>query len=158
MTTRQFLRAMNVKLRSDTLRRKHRQPDHDGSIRVYYWPQGSMKQEYRLDENGRRHGTFVELYPDGKLCKLLSYEHGNLHGTLNEWAPNGQLTYQGTYEHGHAQGEVRTWYDDGSPQIRASYRHGRPHGEHLAWDENGNVIRHVVYHRGKEVLNPVGTP
>ncbi|MDD2331456.1 MAG: hypothetical protein PHI68_02255 [Candidatus Cloacimonetes bacterium] len=70
-------------------------------------------------------GLAYELYPQGKLYRVLSYRQG---------IQSGPMLF---------------WYPDGNPQMSANYRNGAPHGRFLGWYNNGSVIYNLVLNQGR---------
>jgi len=92
-----------------------------------YYPGGARAFE-RVWDGGKREGTYVSWWEDGKIKQKAAYRADLLEGSSAEWFRDGQQARSFTYAAGQEEGQQMMWYEDGS--IRANYhvKDGRRYG------------------------------
>jgi antitoxin component YwqK of YwqJK toxin-antitoxin module len=108
------------------------------SVWTYFNPEGAviMREPF---QDGKRHGSVVATYPDGKKAEVTTYENGRKEGPWRRFFKEGQLMSKGEYLDGSLEGEVMHYYSNGKPRIKANYRRGLRHGFWYFFDANGKL-------------------
>lgn len=52
------------------------------------------------DENGKRHGYWIEYWYNGLIMFMGTYNHDKPHGYCEQFWSNGRAMYKGNYHHG----------------------------------------------------------
>ncbi|MBN2891545.1 MAG: hypothetical protein JXL97_06750 [Bacteroidales bacterium] len=94
---------------------------------VRYAPNGSILSEGYYNENGEKHGTWINYFENGKK-------------SLEE-----------TYVNGVKEGQVTEWYKDGTKMYTVDYAQNLPDGKWIIWDETGKKISTTTYKNGQLV-------
>lgn len=50
-----------------------------------------FKEIYNIDEQGRRQGKYIELYPNGTLSCKCNFKNDKKHGRETEYGENGKI-------------------------------------------------------------------
>jgi len=79
---------------------------------VHQFPDGSVREKYEVDSEGRKHGRYVNYHSKGKPHIVATYERGLLDGTYKEFDEEGRLRREATYRRGALHGRERL-YEDG---------------------------------------------
>lgn len=76
-----------------------------------FHPNGNIRMEGKLDENGERDGLWTSFYDDGSKWSENYYSNGLKDGHSITFFPNGQIRYIGEYLNDE---KVGTWtfYDE----------------------------------------------
>lgn len=76
-----------------------------------YHPNGNIRMEGKLNENGERDGLWISYYDDGSKWSESYYNNGLKDGHSITFFPNGQVRYVGEYKNDQ---KVGTWtfYDE----------------------------------------------
>jgi hypothetical protein len=99
-----------------------------GDERTVSYPDGSPKQVFSVDDKDVRHGTFTELFPNGKTKTSAVYVKGVLQGPVRRYHENGRLQFQSTYVKGKLHGPATDRDDKGRILKQTSFREGVRHG------------------------------
>lgn len=86
---------------------------------VTYYDNGEIKSEYSIDDQGIRHGDFVEYYKNGIIKKNGSFLEGELNGNMYELYPTGDTLRIMHFSHGLASGDFEEFYPDGNIKMKA---------------------------------------
>ncbi len=105
------------------------------------------KTNARLCEcrNGDKHGTCIELYPNGKKRSEGVYDYGSLNGIYTEWHENGVKKRETSYSGGRANGTHQTWSPEGKKTLEASFEYGRKSGPWIEYYPDGNPKTAAFY-------------
>ena len=129
---------------------------------------GEVVNRITYDEQGRRHGHFVEYRPSGDIRdetwvhgklegeRTVTYENGRktvehyvggeTSGAYEEWHANGKLREKGFYEPGRIMTGHCVWYDEnGDKTSEGDYLHGKRQGEHREYYPGGVLKRLADY-------------
>jgi antitoxin component YwqK of YwqJK toxin-antitoxin module len=93
----------------------------------------------RLDDQGRRTGTWEETFADGTLSGIVEYLDGEKHGTCTYWYRSGQLKATGAMERGRFTGHWEWWRENGQPLQRGEFVDGEQHGLWQRHHDNGRL-------------------
>src|SRR5277367_4791194 len=118
------------------------------------FPNGKPKSKYAVDDQGRKHGPYVEYFEDGQVKVKTAYNEGVLEGPYASFHENGKSHISATYKSGKLQGEYKETGADGKLAARASYREGQLTGWRSSY-EKGKVVKSEFYKDG-ECLIPHG--
>ena len=94
-------------------------------------------------------GMITNSYHDGLLRSKQSYILGKRHGRYLEWYPNGQKRYSKKYSKGIQNGEQKEWYSNGILSRKMQFYEGRQEGKQIGWKENGDLRFKYTYINGK---------
>ena len=110
----------------------------------------------RYDKEHKKHGTWKEFYPDGKIKKEMYYIHGTLNGMYKEYSPTGKLLRAVMYKYGSPEEinvslkkeitQKQKFYKSGQLKSSGFFKHDTiPIGVHKEYDINGNVTLVKIY-------------
>jgi antitoxin component YwqK of YwqJK toxin-antitoxin module len=131
----------------------------------YFYETGELEAEIPM-QDGRQHGTFYDLSPEGVVLSAQPYRNGLEHGTTKQWSNEGKLIGTYTMRRGTGLDLWRCQYgSDGEPfLVEARYvKDGNWHGfewwiredqksvsgEHHFWDNNQHGIQRAWNYAGK---------
>ncbi len=102
-------------------------------------------------EQGRLHGAEIWWYGNGRMKKMLDYDHGEK-VRHREWFESGVHKIDAMMKEGEAFGRHVKWFEDGRLRFSGSFV------ENLLWDgpvkdvhEDGRVMWDAVFKRGRYV-------
>ncbi len=87
--------------------------------------------------------------PDGGKEQYEVDDQGRKHGPYTRWHPQGQIAVQASYDQDRLDGLVRTWDVTGAPRSAITYKRGVLHGAHKTYDDRGQLVRHKGYRDGQ---------
>ena len=96
-------------------------------------------------KNGKKHGEWLLLRPNGRVWQLDLWKDGHPHGVSRSWHENGHLESDSPYSHGRADGRWRIFYDDGQIAAIGWTRRGKRKGIQCDWEPDGRVERIAEY-------------
>ena len=100
---------------------------------------------------GKKHGLWVQLWPNGKKEAVSTFRRGELHGSLAAWDEKGQPILEGAYKDGRKHGKWLAWYGNGKQQEVGGFREGKKHGTWAFYNKDGRVIRKEEFEDGKSL-------
>ncbi len=104
---------------------------------------------------GRPHGPAIERwrgqYAEAIWRRLGSYQDGRQHGRWLTLSPEGKLVAEGELLAGKRNGVFRTWYANGRLRTKEDYLEGKLHGPWTSWDRHGAVEDQGLVLEGKRV-------
>jgi Cysteine-rich secretory protein family len=118
------------------------------------FPNGKTKAKYAVDDEGRKHGDYLEYFEDGKVKVKARYNAGALDGPYASFHDNGKSYIAATYKNGKLQGDYKESADDGKLVLKAGYRDDQLSGWRSAYDK-GRIATSAFYRDG-ECLIPRG--
>lgn len=89
---------------------------------------GTPHEQYTVDTEGKRHGTYRCYDPPGVLVMQSVYRHGELHGRCEQFWNSGKPKLRGNYREGKLHGKVEHITADSSRVREVTYRKGIEHG------------------------------
>ncbi len=100
---------------------------------------------------GKREGSLMAYFPDGKLKFQETYRNNRLHGRVKRWTlQNGhQLIVQLNYLDGRLNGEQRKWYSTGELHKLMNMRKGKEDGMQQAFRKNGALYANYEAKNGR---------
>lgn len=110
---------------------------------VETWPDGTVRERYHTDAEGRKDGTWERFRADGSLEVRAVYRRGERSGPWTELAPDGTVTRIETYRRDVLHGRRESFHPDGELATRTSWRDGvldgpfEEHGPGDAWERTG---------------------
>ncbi|MDR1761733.1 MAG: hypothetical protein LBR55_04725 [Bacteroidales bacterium] len=110
----------------------------------------------RIDEQGKKHGTWQTYYPNGMLQSESEYNHGLLHGAYALYTVHGQIQDVGFFENDSLKDkknnietfvlqEKITYYNNQSVRSRGIYYNTKPIGLHVYYKSNGEIKYADIY-------------
>ena len=110
----------------------------------------------RVDNQGRKQGTFRDYYSNGKIKREENYLDNQLHGYYREYDGKGNLVMAMRYERGQIMEEIdedlkelldmkSTFDDQGRLVFTGGYKDGVPVGIHRFYDTTGVVENAYLY-------------
>ncbi|MCB9915157.1 MAG: hypothetical protein H6828_08415 [Planctomycetes bacterium] len=104
-----------------------------------YWPDGSVRAKYGIDDQGRRQGPYLEYREDGSLSVKARYVADRLDGRYESFWPGGERELRTSYKGGLLHGKHETWDAEGRPLLRGKYLDGERDGE-FEWFRAGAPV------------------
>ena len=86
-----------------------------------FYKNGQLELQGEFDKDGKRHGSWIYNYKNGKRWSEAEYEHGLREGESAVYYENGQLRYKG------------------------KYKEDKTAGKWLFYDEKGNIVKELMY-------------
>ena len=94
--------------------------------------------------NGKKHGTWKEVYPDKRIL-VENYKNGNLEGPVSLFYKNRQKEWRYNYTKGILNGTYSRWYANGQKAVNGYFENGEPVGVWAWWDQTGKFLRKEKY-------------
>lgn len=116
-------------------------------VREYY-PDGTLKVEYVVDSQGRKHGLYREFHPDGRPKARVVYKLDAMDGPYESWHANGAPERKCRYKAGVPNGPWSEHRADGTPALACAYKDGKLEGVWTEHDEAGRVRESCGYRMG----------
>ncbi len=129
----------------------------------------------RYDKNGNKTGTWIELYPDGKIKSEITYQQGLPDGVYKEYTPIGTLKKIEVYQKGKLVRKVdrrnlaksaniqvvEEKYPNGKLKFSKTYKDSIPVGFHKFYDTSGRLVKVLWYDdngflKGEGLLDTLG--
>ncbi len=130
---------------------QYRQGKKHGTFMTWY-PNGKVK-EHGLYEEGEKTGMWTYLAADGTKLQEVEYASGKKHGVLRQWDAGGTLRVEQRYEHDLKAGPETRYHADGKPQVAVNWKvvDGTSVLDGAAVDRypNGKIRREATYRDGK---------
>ncbi|MBN1790863.1 MAG: toxin-antitoxin system YwqK family antitoxin [Bacteroidales bacterium] len=134
----QVLNTQDPLLRGKVISRELFVNDKREGLSLYYYPEGSIREEVQY-VNNKRQGITREFDKEGKLITLQRFNNG----TLVE-----RERINRSDEQGLKQGVWKSYYPNGRIRSEVNYRDGLLNGPFKEYDENGNVSVLLQYTKG----------
>lgn len=109
----------------------------------------SLKKINQCDENGKRHGPWKELFPNGKLSYECNFKHGKMHGVAVSYYKSGSLMEEACYKNGIKDGYTKIYKENGIPNSAYHYKNGIKHGGFIKNADYGGLIFTGVMNKGR---------
>lgn len=108
-----------------------------GKIKTYF-QDGAIASTIPVFE-GKKEGTQLTYFQDGKLRFLETYSNNKLNGVVKRWgiAEGYQLLAELNYENGRLHGEQKKWFASGELHKLMNMKKGKEHGLQKAYRKNG---------------------
>lgn len=100
--------------------------------------QGAGALVYLKDSKQAYTGVVISRDKDWQMSYFANYEGGELHGTEIWWHKNGRMKKMLDYEHGEKV-RHREWFESGVHKIDAMMKGGEAFGRHVKWFEDGSL-------------------
>lgn len=86
-----------------------------------HYPSGKIKEEFTVDKDGRKQGTYTRYFE------------------------NGVKEFEFMYKDNMKDGRCITRYRNGKISTETTYVNDKPKGSYTAWDEAGNLLEQATY-------------
>jgi hypothetical protein len=117
---------------------------------VETWPGGAPRRVYEVDDEGRRHGTFLEYRIDGQLVVRAKYAKGELNGRYESFHPNGERFIDCSYKKGLLNGRYSEFDEEGERRVTGKYDDGLADGD-FEYRRAGEVVSEQEWKDGELV-------
>jgi antitoxin component YwqK of YwqJK toxin-antitoxin module len=121
-------------------------PQKDGRELIIRQTNSGYIEEYTIDENGQKHGSYTLKNKDGQTLVYHSYIGGIMEGPFLEYFTNGQMKSVCKCRNNRLEGEFTEFYEDGSIREESYYVNGRKHGNCIKWKRSGYIRESITYH------------
>lgn len=111
---------------------------------------GQKISEGIIDEQGRRKGSWIDLYTTGKKRAKGSYVNNQRSGTWTFFYRTGGIEQKGRFERGRYQGLWTWYYPNGNTWREESYFNGREDGVFVEYDRAGGILTRGDYISGEK--------
>ncbi|MCF8302400.1 MAG: hypothetical protein K9I94_03920 [Bacteroidales bacterium] len=127
-----------------------REYDKEGNIsQAYIFKNGQIIGEGIIKENGKKNGSWVSYYQNGKIKARGTYDDNVKVGKWTYYYPNGQVEQTGRYNNkGKPDGDWTWYYQSGNVLREESFYNGLKEGLMTEYSESGNVIIQGEYIAG----------
>lgn len=61
------------------------------------YPDGKKKETFYVDENGKKSGSYIMYYENGKKALEITFSDGKKNGFLRSWHRNGKISEESKY-------------------------------------------------------------
>ena len=83
---------------------------------------GIVKEEYQVDDDGRKHGPYTLFYENGKVREDALYHHDTLAGKRTLYFQNGNPEVEEPYDQrGQLHGKYRQYFEEGGIKLESQY-------------------------------------
>lgn len=103
------------------------------------YPDGTVEVRYSVDENGVRHGPYIEYHRNGKLRVKARYRKGLLESLYESYHETGERYVTCAYRRGELHGKYQERWEDGTPYLEGQYRNGKRQGRFEVFEEKKRV-------------------
>lgn len=114
-----------------------------------HFPNGNIKTEGALDDQGEKTGVWTEYYKGGEKLSEKEYRNGLFHGKNVTWYRNGNVLAEGEYRNGTPHGRFAEYDEKGRIMEEKYFEDGAMHGTHIIYFTSGEVNEKINYKRGK---------
>ena len=111
-------------------------------------PDGSELERYDVDEQGRKHGNYVQLHANGQVAVRAAYREDQRHGAYKAYDEAGHLREHKIYRKGVLHGPFKAYHENGRLKITAAYRDGMLDGPYHLRDDDGTTRMKAKYKDG----------
>jgi antitoxin component YwqK of YwqJK toxin-antitoxin module len=120
----------------------HRVYDPEGNIieSTTYDNNGNKIAEGIVDEEGKKQGSWTDLYPEGEKKSDGQYVDNYRVGRWKFYRKNGQIEQTGEYRQGRPNGLWLWYYEGGEPLREESFFNGREDGTLVEFSRTGKII------------------
>lgn len=115
-----------------------------------YLKDGTLSAEENY-HSGSLNGNCRYYFPNGKICKLVTYQNGLQEGPFMEYYEDGSKKSEGSYHLDEFEGEYSTYFPGGVQETRGHYVKGIKDGLWIFFKTSGRVEMTVKYKLGEEV-------
>jgi antitoxin component YwqK of YwqJK toxin-antitoxin module len=104
-------------------------------------------------KNGKRDGSWLSYWANGKLKSKGNYKNDNLEGSWTEYYDNGQLFYKGKYKDWLEEGYWVMYWENGQLKSKGNYKRGSQEGSWIYYNEDGTIWEDATgtYRNGKMI-------
>ncbi len=96
--------------------------------------------------NNRPEGSYVKLYPNGKVREMGTFERNLYRDSLKRFHENGVVEYEANFNGtGKEEGAVKYYYPNGQVEYEYEASNGKPTGKAVRYYENGD-IKEILYY------------
>lgn len=101
-------------------------------------------------KNGKKEGSAIKEYDNGKLAEIRFYTNGNKSGVHKAWWTNGNLKFEYHFNaNGEYNGEVKEWYKNGQQVKAFHFINGKEEGSQKMWQPDGKIRANFVTKNGE---------
>lgn len=109
---------------------------------------GPVGQEESF-KNGKKHGTSIVWYVNGRKESLSTYKNGKRDGKDISWYENGRKSEEINYKNDLVDGKYTAWFSNGYREQESFYKNGKLHGRSVGWEKDGTKSYENFYKNGK---------
>lgn len=147
-----FLVACDRRENQTVASRDHIQvPDETWSSSEVFYDKKKSLWKFKTDSNTVS-GIITTYFLQGEIAVTIPVFNGKKEGTQLTYYQDGKLKFLETYSNNKLSGEVRRWGTREGYQLLAelNYKNGRLHGEQKKWFASGELHKHMNMKEGKE--------
>lgn len=110
-----------------------------------YSENGILLSEGIVFDDGNKHGTWVNLYSNGKVSSKGTYRNNKKEGIWSYYFENGKLKQEGSFKNDLFSG-IWTWYFiNGQTRKTEEFFMGKKEGLSVEYNEVGNILSEGMY-------------
>jgi uncharacterized protein len=129
----------------------HKKFDKNGNVinSYIYNNYGVLLSEGIVDKEGKREGSWKDLYSDGKLKAEGNYKNNLREGKWSFFFNDGGIEQLGYYKNGKETGDWKWYYSTGKCWKEENFYNGLRDGISIEYDINGNILVSGSYIEGE---------
>ena len=97
----------------------------------------TIKEQGKLDKNGKRTGKWKYYYQNRQLKALGKYKQGKKEGKWKYYHDYGFLQNAGKYKNGEKTGKWKSYHENGQLRTISEYRNNTLNGKYRYYNEDG---------------------
>ncbi len=118
---------------------------------IQKYPSGSTMEEYTINKENQKNGTFTSYYESGKVKEKSTYQNDQLLGKRTLFFENGSIETEETYtEPNILNGEYKTYYENGQVKLVKLYKNNVIEGTLKVFYPTGKIKEEVVMSNNNE--------
>jgi antitoxin component YwqK of YwqJK toxin-antitoxin module len=138
--------------------------------------EGVLLEQYEVNKDSLRHGTYIGFYESGDTFEIAQYTHGkldgqrriyhennqleilenyvqdSLHGGYKTYYVSGKLKRQMNFEENEIVGKIKVFYENGQLKEEVSMQNNMENGPFIEYHENGQKAWEGTYQNGENEI------
>lgn len=111
-----------------------------------------IKEIYHIDEQGRKQGEYVQVFPNGVILTRSTYKDGKPVGEYIGHHESGQIRLKGwRNENGKRDGRFLMYHENGQIFRDEYYSNGLKHGKQYKYYINGDLEEFSEWKNGRKI-------
>ncbi len=111
---------------------------------------GFKKGIGNINKEGKKHGNWKFVYPEGNIRTEGEYKNGKRTGTWSFFFKDGGIEQKGIYKNGKPYGNWVWYYDKNNIRRKGKFKNGREEGLFFELSKTGDTLSKGEYKYGKK--------